>query len=78
MIWGRVFDISEEGSIKGGGAKQKRVPEIYTWNMYMYAYACVHNVNLRVYGLYVQILGVLNYVHIYIYICIKIKCKKLF
>ena len=38
----------------------------------MYAYACAHNVKLCVYGLYAQILGVLNYVHMYIYICIKL------
>ena len=43
--------------------------------MYTYAYACAHNVTLRVYGLYAQILGVLNYVHMYIYICIKIIVK---
>lgn len=46
--------------------------------MYIYAYPCAHNVKLRIYGLFAQILGVLNYVHVYIYICIKIKCKKLF
>lgn len=69
-------------SVKREASKEEEPNEKSTRNAYlkyvcMYALA-LHNVNLRVYGLYAQILGVLNYVHVYIYICIKIKCKKLF